>query len=157
YLHDITLMILWNDEKIDDKEFNFILNLQKVLDLPQGFTKRSLQFMTDFIESNRNEIPYFQFSHPLKKLYKHTNKTVALLIKRNKTALIKELENNKLLMQLVFISCYSSLEQKVKQQLKYQSMELGKTIPAFSIFLVPGGSLLWPSWIKLLPEVLPNS
>lgn len=157
YLHDITLMILWNDEKIDDKEFNFILKLQKVLDLPKEFTKRSLQFMTDFIESNRNEIPYFQFSHPLKKLYKHTNKTVALLIKRNKTALIKELENNKLLMQLVFKAAYSNLDKKEKQQLKNQFIELGKTIPAFTIFLIPGGSLLLPILIKLLPEILPNS
>ena len=83
--------------------------------------------------------------------------TVALLIKRNKTALVKELENNKLLMQLVFKAAYSNLDKKEKQQLKNQFIELGKTIPAFTIFLIPGGSLLLPILIKLLPEILPNS
>ena len=73
--------------------------------------------MVSFIEHNRSEIPYFQFTHPLKKLYKNTNKTVTLLIKRNKKSLIKELENNKLLMQLIVKGTYSNLTAKEKLQL----------------------------------------
>src|SRR5690606_41302467 len=42
-----------------------------------------------------------QFSHPIKKLYSHTHKTVSLLINRNKKALTTELLNNKVLMQLL--------------------------------------------------------
>src|SRR5690606_16654649 len=134
YIHDISLMVLWNDEKIDQKEFKFILQLQNLLGLQKDFTKRSLTDMVSFIDNNRSEIPYFQFSHPLKKLYKNTNKTVALLIKRNKKSLIKELENNKVLMQLVLKATYTNLTTKEKKQLKDQFIELGKTVPAFTIF-----------------------
>ncbi|MEG1376893.1 MAG: LETM1-related biofilm-associated protein, partial [Myroides sp.] len=157
YIYDIALMVLWNDEKIDQKEFKFILQLRNLLGLQKDFTKRSLSDMVSFIEHNRSEIPYFQFTHPLKKLYKNTNKTVALLIKRNKKSLIKELENNKLLMQLIVKGTYSNLTAKEKLQLKNQFIELGKTVPAFTIFLIPGGSLLLPILIKLLPELIPNS
>ncbi len=157
YIYDIALMVLWNDEKIDKKEFKFILELQNLLVLQKDFTKKSLTNMVSFIENNRSEIPYFQFSHPLKKLYKNTNKTVALLIKRNKKSLIKELENNKLLMQLILKTTYTNLSAKEKTKLKNQFKELGKTVPAFTIFLIPGGSLLLPILIKLLPELIPNS
>src|SRR5690606_4159155 len=98
-----------------------------------------------------------QFSHPIKKLYSHTHKTVSLLINRNKKALTTELLNNKVLMQLLIKTTHSPLTKKEKLQLKNQLVELGKTIPAFTIFLVPGGSLLLPILIKLLPEILPNS
>lgn len=157
YIYDISLMVLWNDQKIDKKEFKFILQLQNLLGFQKQFTKKSLVDMVSFIENNRNEIPYFQFSHPLKKLYKNTNKTVSLLIKRNKNSLIKELENNKLLVQLILKATYANLSAKEKTQLKNQFIELGKTVPAFTIFLIPGGSLLLPILIKLLPELIPNS
>ena len=157
YLHDISLMVLWNDRKIDQKEFKFISKLQGLLKLEKKFTAASLREMADFIELHRNEIPYFQFSHPLKKLYKNTNSTVALLIKRNKKSLIKELDNNKLLMQLLLKAAYSSLSVKEKVQLRNQFIELAKTVPAFTIFLIPGGSLLLPILIKLLPQLIPNS
>lgn len=157
YIADIALMVLWNDEKIDKKEFKFIIKLNNKLELSKVVTKNSLQFMIRFINNHKAEIPYFQFTHPLKKLYKNTNKTIALLIKRNKKIIVKELENNKLLMQLVLKATYSSLSKKEKQQLKNQFIELGKTIPAFTIFLIPGGSLLLPIVIKLLPEIIPNS
>jgi len=157
YLHDISLMVLWNDQKIDQKEFRFISKLQGLLKLERSFTSTSLLDMAAFIEHNRNEIPYFQFSHPLKKLYKNTNSTVALLIKRNKKSLIKELDNNKLLMQLLLKASYSNLSVKEKVQLRNQFIELAKTVPAFTIFLIPGGSLLLPILIKLLPQLIPNS
>ncbi len=157
YLHDISLMVLWNDQKIDQKEFRFISKLQGLLKLERSFTSTSLLDMAAFIEHNRNEIPYFQFSHPLKKLYKNTNSTVALLIKRNKKSLIKELDNNKLLMQLLLKAAYSNLSVKEKVQLRNQFIELAKTVPAFTIFLIPGGSLLLPILIKLLPQLIPNS
>lgn len=157
YLYDISLMVLWNDEKIDKKEFKFILQLQHLLGLNKKITKDSMVTMVRFIENHRNEIPFFQFSHPLKKLYKNTNLTVALLIKRNKKSLIKELENNKFLMQLILKATYTNLSMKEKAQLKNQFIELGKTVPAFTIFLIPGGSLLLPILIKLLPELIPSS
>lgn len=157
YIHDIALMVLWNDEKIDKKEYRFIVQLHQELGLKKDFLKRSLSNMLNFINYNRHEIPYFQFSHPLKKLYKSTNKTVALLIKRNKNSLVKELENNKILVQLLVKATYTNLSINEKKQLKNQFVELGKTIPAFTIFLIPGGSLLLPILIKLLPELIPNS
>ena len=157
YINDIALMVLWNDEKIDKKEYKFILQLQHLLGLNKIFTKKALAFMVTFINEHRKEIPYFQFSHPLKKLYKNTNKTVAVLIKRNKKSIVIELENNKVLMQLLLKTTYSNLTATEKKQLKKQFIELAKTVPAFTIFLIPGGSLLLPIFFKLLPELIPNS
>lgn len=157
YLYDMALMVLWNDEQIDSKEQLFVKDLQKKLNHSSLAAEKSLLDIKVFIATNKSEIPYFQFSHPIKKLYSHTHKTVSLLINRNKKALTTELLNNKVLMQLLIKTTHSPLTKKEKLQLKNQLVELGKTIPAFTIFLVPGGSLLLPILIKLLPEILPNS
>lgn len=157
YLYDMALMVLWNDEQIDPKEQFFVKDLQQKLNYTSLAAEKSLLDMKAFITTNRTEIPYFQFSHPIKKLYNNTHKTISILIKRNKKALTTELQNNKVLMQLLVKATYSSLTKKEKQQLKKQLVELGKTVPAFTIFLLPGGSLLLPVLIKLLPELLPNS
>lgn len=157
YLYDVSLMVLWNDEKIDEKEFEFTVRLIQKLQLSISFSQNSLDNMLLFLDQHKEEIPYFQFSHPIKKLYKSTNKNIALLIKRNKKSIVKEISNNKLLLQLLVKSTYSSLTKSEKAMLKKQLIELGKTIPAFTIFLIPGGSLLLPILIKLLPELIPDS
>lgn len=157
YLYDLSLIVLWNDAKIDIQEKIFLIRLSNQLKYSKYDSENAFNAIQNFIEKYKDNIPYFQLSNPLKQLYNYTNKNIILLVKRNKKALVKELENNKILMQLVLKSTHTSLTKKEKQQLKIQLIELGKTIPAFTIFLLPGGSLLLPILIKLLPQILPNS
>jgi len=78
------------------------------------------------------------------------------LISRNKKRLIKELSNNGELMVLLTHSTHRHLQDSEKKKVKKQLLEICKTIPSLTIFLLPGGSLLLPILIKFIPKMLPS-
>jgi hypothetical protein len=79
-----------------------------------------------------------------------------LLIK-NRKRLYKELSQSKELMQLLTKSTYQKLTDEEKEKVKAQLLDILKSMPAFAVFMLPGGALLLPLLIKLIPDILPSS
>lgn len=157
YILDITNMIMWRDEVLEENELNFLKKVGEKLQLSDIDIAESNCAIKYFIEKNKHEIPYFQFAHPVKKFYKHTSSSILLLLERNKNILAKELKNNKELVYLLAKSTHKNLDQKERKHIKKQLIELCKTIPSLTIFVLPGGSLLLPILIKLIPQILPST
>ena len=44
-----------------------------------------------------------------------------------------------------------------KEQIRTQFMDLIKTMPSIALFLLPGGSLLLPLILKLVPDLVPSA
>lgn len=157
YILDITNMVMWRDEILEENELEFLKQVGKKLNLTDENIKESSCAIKHFIEINKHEIPYFQFAHPVKKFYKHTSASISLLLERNKNILSKELKNNKDLVYLLAKSTHKNLDEKERKRIKKQLIELCKTIPSLTIFVLPGGSLLLPILIKLIPQILPSA
>lgn len=157
YLLDMAVLSSWEDQKIEKTEMSFLSELSKILSVPDDFTKESVQETNKFILKYRGEIPYFNYSNAVKHFYDHMIEKVALLIFRNKKRLVKELSNNKELMLLLTHSTHRQLKDKEKKKVKKQLLEVCKTIPSLTIFLLPGGSLLLPILIKFIPQMLPSA
>jgi nucleoid-associated protein YejK len=81
----------------------------------------------------------------------------APLINRNKKRLSKEISQSKELMVLLAYSTQRDLDKEEKRKVKKQILDICKTIPSLTIFLIPGGSLLLPILIKFIPQLLPSS
>lgn len=79
------------------------------------------------------------------------------LLNRNKKRLYKELQQSKEAMALIRKSTHTSLNDEEKEKIKVQLLDIFKAIPAFAIFLLPGGALLLPLVIKLIPDILPSA
>jgi hypothetical protein len=79
------------------------------------------------------------------------------LISRNKSRLVKEIIESKELMLLLAHSTHRDLDEKEKKKVKKQLLDICKTVPSLTIFLLPGGSLLLPILIKFIPTLLPSS
>lgn len=157
YLLDITEMALWSDEKLDISETLFLQNVAIALDLPQYDISRSCENIDDFIQNYKDEIPYFNYSNPVKHFYDQTNKTVTKLINRNKKRLIKEISESRELMVLLAQSTNRELDEDEKKKVKKQLLDICKTIPSLTIFLLPGGGILLPILIKYIPQLLPSA
>lgn len=71
--------------------------------------------------------------------------------------MVKEIVQSKELMMLLAISTTRDLDEKEKKKIKKQILDVCKTIPSLTIFLLPGGSLLLPLLIKFIPTMLPSS
>ncbi len=78
-------------------------------------------------------------------------------IQKNKKRLYQELKESKELVILLKKSTHSSLTEEEKEKVKEQLLDICKSIPAFAIFMLPGGALLLPILIKLIPSILPSA
>jgi hypothetical protein len=156
YLLDMAGMAIWSDGKAQESEIDFLYLLAKQLEIDDEIAAESIASFHLFIKMNRKEIPFFRYSNPVKHFYDHASQNVMLLISRNKKRLVKELSNNAELMLLLTHSTHRNLEDKEKKKIKKQLLEICKTIPSLTIFLLPGGSLLLPLLIKFIPQLLPS-
>lgn len=78
-------------------------------------------------------------------------------IQKNKKRLAKELQESKELVQLLTKSTYNKLTEEEKEKVKAQLLDICKAIPAFAVFMLPGGALLLPLLIKVIPDILPSA
>ncbi|MGL2993921.1 LETM1-related biofilm-associated protein [Flavobacterium sp. TSSA_36] len=157
YLIDITSMALWSDGVIEKEEAYFLYTLGKTLGITDDFVAKSIHHSNAFITQHKNEIPYFNYSNPVKHFYDQTTESVKNLVNRNKKRLIKEIMESKELMILLAHSTRRDLNEKEKKKIRKQILDICKTIPSLTIFLLPGGSLLLPILIKFIPTLLPSS
>ena len=157
YLIDLAGISLWSDEKVENEERYFLFKLGEKLNVSEQFILESIHFVNTFISKYKTEIPYFNNSNPVKNFYDQTTESVVLLINRNKNRFIKELSESKELMQLIAKSTHKELDKTEKKKIKNQLLDICKTVPSLTIFLLPGGSLLLPILIKFIPKLLPSS
>ena len=157
YLIDIAGMALWSDGEIENNEAYFLHSLAENLLVPDIFVIQSINSTNEFITKHKKDIPYFNYSNPVKHFYDQTTQSVVTLISRNKNRLIKEIVQSKELMVLLAHSTRRDLDEKEKKKVKKQLLEICKTIPSLTIFLLPGGSLLLPILIKFIPTLLPSA
>ena len=157
YLLDLAGITLWNDGIIENEEIYFLEKLAQSMTISNDFVIESTKQTNLFITTNKKNIQYFNYSNPVKHFYDQTTNSVQVLIKRNKKRLVKEISESKELMQLLAKSTQKDLSTDEKKKVKKQLLDICKTIPSLTIFLLPGGGLLLPILIKFIPQLLPSS
>jgi hypothetical protein len=125
--------------------------------VPDTFVNESIERTNEFITKYKDEIPYFKYSNPVKHFYDQTTQTVVKLVTRNKNRLVREIIQSKELMLLLAYSTRRDLDEKEKKKVRKQLLDICKTVPSLTIFLLPGGSLLLPILIKFIPTLLPSA
>jgi hypothetical protein len=82
---------------------------------------------------------------------------IKILLHKNKLRLYQELSQSKEAMSLIKKSTQTKLSEEEKEKIKLQLIDIFKSIPALAVFLLPGGALLLPLLIKLIPDILPSA
>jgi len=157
FLFDICSLAVWDDHILDDSEYAFLQQLASVLDFTKQDLDTSILEMTGFSESHTAKVTLFEHAHPVNQFYKQSVATVKLLILRNKNRLLKELNESGELLLLLSQSTLRDLSVEEKQKVKDQLLDICKTIPSLTIFLLPGGTVLLPLLVKFIPKLLPSA
>lgn len=157
YILDLCGLSLWDDKKLDQTELVFFRELCKQLDLEEAHYSESIIAVKTFLETHTGEISYFNYSNPVKHFYNQTTETVGTLITRNKNRLVKEISQSRELVQLLGQSTRRDLTKAERKIVKEQLLDIFKSIPSLAIFILPGGGLLLPIFVKLVPKLLPSA
>lgn len=94
---------------------------------------------------------------PLHTMKAPDKNTILELLELNKKRLMHEIKQSKELMNLISKSTTQDLSDAEWKQVRDQMLDIFKSIPALAIFLLPGGALLLPLVVKLIPQLMPSS
>ena len=157
FLMDVCCLGVWDDRMMDAAELHFLQDFEKALGLEPGTALAGVGDLDQFSRTHAQSVRLFEHANPVKLLYKQSSAMVKTLILRNKNRLIKELAESGELVKLLTLSTVRDLNKKEKQKVKDQLLDICKTVPSLTLFLLPGGSLLLPIMVKLIPKLLPSA
>jgi len=156
YLYEVAHMTLLSDGVVYENEQKFLDEFAFKLNLNKRNQNTGYE-LVNFINKHKKELPFFNLNHPVKQFYNNTQDNIGKLVSRNKTRLVKELSESKELVKLLRKSTQHDLSFEEKKKVKKQLLDICKSIPSLTIFLLPGGGLLLPILIKFIPQLLPSS
>ncbi|WP_053978279.1 LETM1-related biofilm-associated protein [Mangrovimonas xylaniphaga] len=157
YITDVVCMAFWSDKVIDTEEQKFLKRFGKDLQLPDTVIQQSVKDIDLFYKTNKDKIALLNSKNIVQSFYDNSSRMVSKLIKRNSKRLLKELKQSKELMVLLTKSTTRPLTDEEQKKVTDQLLDIIKTIPSLAIFLLPGGMLLLPIFIKFIPKMLPSA
>src|SRR5690606_3930270 len=157
YFIDIVCLAAWEDHKIEYTESDFIKKIAADLELDQDIVKDAINHVAVFFEQHKNSVSLFKTANPILQFFENSHQLVRRLIKRNSKRLSKELSESKELIYLLSKSTTTELTDEERRKIKDQLLDIFKSIPSLAIFALPGGAILLPIFIKLIPTLLPSA
>lgn len=157
YLLDMACLTVWEDHSLDYTESEFIFGIGKDLGFEHHLIAKSISDVTDFFKVNSSKIPYLNEKNLAYQFYDSMGKIVKKLILRNSKRLHKELSLSAELVALLSKSTVRDLSSEEKKKVQNQLLDIFKSIPSLAIFILPGGAILLPIFIKLIPKLLPSA
>lgn len=157
YMIDISCMAFWSDKIIDQYEYNFLEKLGEDLQVKPDIIKQSIKDLDQFYKDNKDKIALLNSKNMVQSFYVNSSKMVSKLIKRNSKRLLKELSESKDVMLLLTQSTTRQLTDEELKRVQNQLLDIFKSIPSLAIFMLPGGMLLLPLFIKFIPKLLPSA
>ncbi|WP_282050142.1 LETM1-related biofilm-associated protein [Maribacter aquivivus] len=157
YLLDMACLTVWEDHSLDYTESEFIFGIGEDLGFEKSIISSSITDVTDFFKMNVDVIPYLKEKNLAQQFYESMGKIVKKLILRNSKRLLKELSQSAELVALLSKSTMRDLSDEEKKKVQNQLLDIFKSIPSLAIFILPGGAILLPIFIKLIPKLLPSA
>lgn len=140
-----------DDEERNHKEIGHFLQLSEVE------IEESQNLCTSFLMENEAAISIINSDSKSHYFYSNFSNRWLRILGRNKEKLVNELKESKELITLIQKSATQELTKEEKEQVKEQFLDILKSMPSMAIFLLPGGALLLPLILKIVPDLLPSS
>ena len=157
YFMDIACLAVWEDQTLEYKESKFIFSLGNEMGLTEKEIQKHLEDVSIFFELNKEFMPHLKEHNFASQFYDSMSKIVKKLILRNSKRLGRELSESKELVALLSKSTMKDLTPEEKKKVQDQLLDIFKSIPSLAIFILPGGAVLLPIFIKLIPKLLPSA
>ena len=154
---ELGLFLIQGTHQPNEEEQNKLASLGQALDLSSKEIEESIEMCNAYMLQNQNEILVFQSETETGYVFKAFSKRWIRILGRNKDKLVQEIRESKELMSLIQKSTKEELSAEEKEQVRTQFLDLIKTMPSLALFLLPGGSLLLPLILKLVPELMPSA
>ncbi|MFK8046602.1 MAG: LETM1-related biofilm-associated protein [Crocinitomicaceae bacterium] len=157
YILEIAILTVWTDEELLEPEKQFLKELTQKLQLKKNEMDKAFVSIQTFVLTNNNQAPFLRGKNDIELILSNTAKRWTKILSRNKEKLANELKESKELVSLITKSTRTDLTKEEKEKVKHQLGDLGKSIPALTLFMLPGGVFILPLVLKIIPNLIPSA
>jgi hypothetical protein len=157
FILDLASFVIAANHEAASEERMFLNQLVVDLNFSENELNRSLALTEQFILNNHDKIPLLKHSSSIEKIYSSFSKRWVKILGRNKDKLATELKQSKELVSLIRKSTTTELSKEEKELVKTQFKDIVKSMPSLAIFMLPGGTVLLPILVKIVPDILPSA
>lgn len=157
FLLDLSLLTIYINQDVDVIEHAYIRDLCVFLNLDHADLDESVMLIENFLLNNNINDGFLSSRKSYEKAYSRFVNRWTKVVLRNKDKLANELSESKELVALIKKSTVQDLSNKEKERMKNQFKDLVKSVPALAIFMLPGGAILLPIVLKILPDLIPSA
>jgi hypothetical protein len=157
YLLDLSALTIYSNHDALDDEKAFLSELTGWLGLTEDDLDEALVSSQQFVIQNNHHVSFLQDASAVELMVENISRRWVKILGRNKDKLATELRQSKELVHLIRKSAREELSKEEKEKVKTQFMDIVKTMPALAIFLLPGGALLLPLVLRVIPTLVPSA
>lgn len=152
----ILLSLIDNQEAWQERELIEKFSLH--LGLPAEKLEQLYCSVAEFFSVHNVRLEFLKNNAAFTQFQDYMNDKVLKLVKKNVANIMTEVKETKELSELLLKATTEPLSSSEKQKVQEQLMDIARSIPALAIFALPGGVILLPVLIKVLPfNILPSS
>lgn len=157
YILELAIFIAFSDRMIEKEEMDFLNKLCGLLKLDDMDLQSGIINVETFMCENWDKLSLLRNKSHSGLILADVKHKMIGLGKKYKDSIITEIKESKELVQLIQKSREQELSAVEKEKVKKQLIDIFKTIPAISIFMLPGGSVILLALFEILPkELLPS-
>jgi hypothetical protein len=156
-IYELCIFVIRGSDFLSEEEEFKIVEFGKLLGISDNDIHLSFMFCNAFMMENGENISLLKTESNTQFVYRAFTKRWFRILGRNKDKLVQELKESKELISLIQKSTKEELTKEEKELVKSQFMDILKSMPSMAIFLLPGGGLLLPLILKIVPDLLPSS
>jgi hypothetical protein len=157
FILEIAILTIWSDKGIANSEKHFLDQLTQKLDLREEDRDNSFIAIQSFVLNNQDNALFLKGKNDVELILSGAAKRWTKILGRNKDKLADELKQSKELVSLISKSTVRDLNKEEKEQVKKQFYDLAKTIPSLALFMLPGGAIILPIVLKIIPNLVPSA
>ena len=151
---EIAILTIWADKHVEDIEMEFLKNFSFHLGFNEDDLENSLIAIEGFVLENWEQLSYLQNNQDYQQVSDQFIRRVARIAEKNKHRLLKELQENKEVLELLKKSRSAELSPEEKEIMRKTLVQMLRVIPTFTIISLPRKFLSLPVLLKILPKNL---
>lgn len=157
FLLDIAALTIYATHLVSEDEKDFLSQLCDYLKIPEEELQETLVMIEIFVLNHNDQIIFLQDNNAYEKMFGNISRRWIRILGRNKDKLANELKESKELVFLITKSTTRELTKEEKEKVKTQFLDVVKSVPALAIFMLPGGVILLPLVLKIIPKLVPSA
>ena len=157
FVLDLSVLTMFANETTSPDEYAYFESFCEYLEVPQKEVNMAIAMTENFVLANNRKVEFLKNTSSYEKMYSNLSRRWIKILGRNKDKLIVELKESKELMYLIRKSTKEELTKEEKEMVKTQFLDIIKSMPALAIFMLPGGALLLPIVLKIIPDLIPSA